>query len=171
MMLNNDPKGRWVNGSMGVVEDFGFYDEGRNIVEVKLEDGTDVDVAPFRWDVSQQVLDPKSGTLKAKSIGSCMQFPMRLAWAVTIHKSQGKTFDRVRLDLTQGTFAPGQLYVALSRCRSLEGLTLTRPVEKRHAMVDERVVRLMKNKAKTADAPNGQNNPAPTPHTPTINIT
>jgi len=149
MMLNNDPKGRWVNGSMGIVTGFGFYDEGKNVVEVRLESGDEVDVSPFRWDVSKQVLDPKSNTLKAKSIGSCMQFPMRLAWALTIHKSQGKTFDKVRLDLTQGTFAPGQLYVALSRCRSLEGLSLAKPVEKRHAMVDERVVKFMNGSVST----------------------
>lgn len=143
MMLNNDPKNRWVNGSMGVVTDFGFYDEGKNVVEVRLERGVKVEVSPFRWDVSQQVLDEKSGTIKAKTIGAFAQFPMRLAWAVTIHKSQGKTFDKVRLDLTQGTFAPGQLYVALSRCRSLEGLTLSCPVEKWHAMVDPRIVKFM----------------------------
>jgi len=148
MLLNNDPKGRWVNGSMGKVNNFFFLDEGKNQVEVLLEDGQRVEVSPFRWDVTKQVMDPKSGKVSAKSLGSCTQFPMRLAWALTIHKSQGKTFDRVRLDLTQGTFAPGQLYVALSRCRSLEGLTLTRPVEKRHCLVDERVVRFMKSASK-----------------------
>lgn len=151
MMVNNDPKGRWVNGSMGKVTGFGFYDEGKNQVEVLLEDGESVEVSPFRWDVSKQVLDPTSGKVSAKSLGSCTQFPLRLAWALTIHKSQGKTFDKVRLDLSQGTFAPGQLYVALSRCRSLEGLSLTKPVEKRHCLVDERVVKFMS--AESASAP------------------
>ena len=151
MLLNNDPKGRWVNGSMGKVTNFWFHDEGKNQVEVLLEDGQSVDVAPFRWDVSKQVMDAKSGKVTAKSLGSCTQFPMRLAWALTIHKSQGKTFDRVRLDLSQGTFAPGQLYVALSRCRSLEGISLTKPVEKRHCLVDQRVVKFMS--AESASAP------------------
>ncbi|MBI2445188.1 AAA family ATPase [Candidatus Micrarchaeota archaeon] len=151
MMLNNDVKGRWVNGSMGKVTAFFTDEEGKQFVRVRLEDGNAVDVPKYKWDVSKQVLDVASGKIKAQSIGSCVQFPMRLAWALTIHKSQGKTFDRVRLDLTQGTFAPGQLYVALSRCRSLEGITLEKPVEKRHAMVDDRVVKFM----------NGQSAPKP----------
>ncbi len=149
MMLNNDARGRWVNGTMGAVTDFEFFEEGKNLVEVLLEDGKRVDVFPFRWDVFHQVFDQKSGTIEAEPLGSFTQFPLRLAWALTIHKSQGKTFDRIRLDLTQGTFAPGQLYVALSRCRSLEGITLAKPVEKRHAMVDERVVAFMNDRAAT----------------------
>jgi ATP-dependent DNA helicase PIF1 len=84
-------------------------------------------------------VDEKKGQIKSEIVGEFTQFPLKLAWAVTIHKSQGLTFDRVRIDIGRGTFAHGQLYVALSRCRSLQGISLERPVKKTHVLLDWRV--------------------------------
>jgi ATP-dependent DNA helicase PIF1 len=148
MMLNNDSGKRWVNGSMGKVTGFVSLDDDEDAVEIKLENGLDVEVTPFKWSVFRQVLDPKTRQMGAKVLGSFSQFPLKLAWALTIHKSQGKTFEKIRIDLSGGTFAPGQLYVALSRCKSLDGISLAKPVELRHAMVDERVVRFMADAGK-----------------------
>ncbi len=87
--------------------------------------------------------DAQSKQIFSEPVGAFTQFPLRLAWAVTIHKSQGKTFDKVMIDLGRGTFAHGQLYVALSRCRSLEGIVLKSQVRPRDVIVDERVVAFM----------------------------
>jgi len=76
-------------------------------------------------------------------VGTFIQYPLRLSWAVTIHKSQGKTFDRVIVDIGRGTFAHGQVYVALSRCTSFEGLVLKKPIKKGHILMDYRVVRFL----------------------------
>jgi predicted DNA-binding transcriptional regulator YafY len=81
----------------------------------------------------------KDDQLVSESIGSFSQYPFRLAFAVTIHKSQGKTFERVLIDVGRGVFAPGQIYVALSRCTSIEGIFLRKPVQKNHIMVDDEV--------------------------------
>lgn len=81
-----------------------------------------------------------TGEIETESIGSFRQYPLKLAWAITIHKSQGKTFDRVLIDLEGGAFEHGQLYVALSRCRTLEGIVLRNPIRPRDVITDERVV-------------------------------
>ncbi|HLD75665.1 MAG TPA: AAA family ATPase [Candidatus Norongarragalinales archaeon] len=141
MMLNNDSDGRWVNGTMARVTRFTQESGKSESVIAVLDDRQEVEVSPFRLDVFRYVFVPASQSLGTQSVGSFTQHPLRLAWAVTIHKSQGKTFDRVRLDLSRGLFAPGQLYVALSRCRTLEGIQLTKPVGKKHAWVDWRVVK------------------------------
>ncbi len=138
MMLNNDTQGRWINGSVGSViahED----NEERNVLVVKLHNGGLVDVSPYRWDIYRFFHDEKSRQIESESMGSFTQFPLKLAWAVTIHKSQGKTFDEVVIDLGRGTFSPGQLYVALSRARTLEGITLTKPVTMKDVWCDEQV--------------------------------
>ncbi len=129
MLLNNDPLGRWVNGTMAFVREIDLQ-EGSIIVE--LEDGRIEEVQPYKWTIFKYEYDKEEKKIVTRDIGRFTQFPMKLAWAITIHKSQGKTFDKVILDLSGGLFAPGQLYVALSRCRSLEGLVLKQPIEKKH---------------------------------------
>jgi ATP-dependent exoDNAse (exonuclease V) alpha subunit len=89
--------------------------------------------------------DKQEQKIRHNVIGTYTQYPVRLAWALTIHKSQGKTFDKVFIDLSRGMFAHGQLYVALSRCRTLEGIMLNHPVRPQHILLDDRVVQFMSN--------------------------
>jgi hypothetical protein len=112
-------------------------------VTVQLEDGNEYDLQPVRWDLFRYRLDEKKKTVTTETVGSFTQFPLKLAWAVTIHKAQGKTFDRVVIDAGRGMFAPGQMYVALSRCRSLEGLVLTQPLQRHQVFVDRRIMSFM----------------------------
>ena len=140
MLMNNDRQGRWVNGTVGTVVDIGKTDSERAAaVWVELATGETVDVYPHTWDMFVFKFDSGRGAIDTETVGSFTQYPLRLAWAVTIHKAQGKTFDRVILDIGSGTFAPGQLYVALSRCTSLEGLTLKRRLFPAHIKMDARV--------------------------------
>ncbi len=141
MMLTNDPEKRWVNGTIGkVVEIHEDPDpDGKDIIMVKLADGKTVDVNVFTWEIFQFYYDAEIESLSSRVIGYFTQYPLKLAWAVTIHKAQGKTFDRVVLDLGNGTFAHGQLYVALSRCTTLEGIVLKQPIQRRHILLDESI--------------------------------
>ncbi|MGV8948527.1 MAG: AAA family ATPase [Candidatus Paracaedibacter sp.] len=140
MMVNNDPRGRWVNGTMGKV--LSIEDrEGGVAVIVKLETGPKVAILPNKWEISQFFLE--EGQIKAKVVGSFTQYPLALAWALTIHKSQGKTFEKVVFDIGRGAFTPGQVYVALSRCTSLEGLVLKKPIQKHHMWMNTEVARFL----------------------------
>ncbi len=143
MMLNNDVDKRWVNGSLGVVVGIKSGDEGDDIIIVDLENGQQVDVKKFTWEIYQYYYDDDIQALSSKVMGYFTQYPLKLAWAVTIHKSQGQTFDRVIIDVGFGTFAHGQMYVALSRATSLEGIILKQPLNPRHILLDERVVDFM----------------------------
>ena len=136
MMLNNDSAGRWVNGTLGQIKKIHRKDD---CLVVTLPDGSDEEVTPYTWEMFHFQWDRDSGRLRPGIIGTFTQFPVRLAWAITIHKSQGLTFDRAVIDLARGTFSHGQLYVALSRLRTLDGLTLTRPVKKGHILLDRRI--------------------------------
>ncbi len=138
MFLRNDVSGdaRWVNGTTGTV--VGIGDELR--VEV---DGAVHEVRPTTWEKFRYEYDAGTKQLKKEVVAEFTQFPLRLAWAVTIHKSQGQTYDRARIDLGSGAFAPGQTYVALSRLRSLDGLHLSRPLRRRDVMADRDVRRFM----------------------------
>ncbi len=141
MMLNNDQANRWVNGSIGRVIGVG-YDRYGTVVDVEFPDGSVADVAPFTWEATRPVVD--AGSLRREVIGTFTQLPFKLAWAITIHKSQGQTLDRLVVDLTGGMFSTGQLYVALSRCTSLAGLVLKRPVLPKDLKTDRRITRFLR---------------------------
>ena len=145
MFLRNDVGGygsggdgpRWVNGSIGTVTRI-----AGGTVRVEL-DGEEHDVEPAVWERFRYAYDPATRKLTRDVVAEFTQFPLRLAWAVTIHKSQGKTYDRAVIDLGSGAFAPGQTYVALSRLTSLDGLYLTRPLRPSDILVDADVRRFM----------------------------
>jgi len=143
MLLNNDPAGKWVNGTIGKIFSTAKDHETTGTVRVALASGFVVDVPQFTWEVFRFFYNKDTEQIDAESAGSFCQYPLKLAWAITIHKSQGKTFSKVVLDIGGGTFAPGQMYVALSRCTDLEGLVLKKPIFKRHILLDDKVVRFM----------------------------
>lgn len=132
MFIKNDPsgEGRFFNGKIGIVS---LY-EGS--VSVKFENGDVVDVLPYKWENIRYVLNQETNEIEESYLGSFEQFPIKLAWAVTVHKSQGLTFEKAILDLS-GTFAPGQLYVALSRLTSLKGLVLSSPLPENPPAIDK----------------------------------
>jgi len=140
MLLNNDPRKHWVNGDLAKIV---RLDESS--VRVLFEDNTFDDIGFYKWETVQFVYDEQEKKIESEIIGSFTQIPMRLAWAVTIHKGQGKTFDDIMIDFGNGTFASGQAYVALSRCRSLEGLILRSPLEHQHIFIDPRINEFMQN--------------------------
>ncbi|MDP2638388.1 MAG: AAA family ATPase [Candidatus Levybacteria bacterium] len=142
MLTNNDREGRWVNGTVGLIIDIKKEDEIDAIL-VKLETGETVDVFPYRWETFKFSYNDSSRKIESATVGFFTQYPLILAWAITIHKSQGKTFQKAVVDLGQGTFAHGQAYVALSRCVSLEGLVLKNSLEKKHVLLDWRIVKFL----------------------------
>jgi energy-coupling factor transporter ATP-binding protein EcfA2 len=133
LMVKNDPEKRWVNGSVGEI--VGLQEDA---VRVRIG-GKVHSVEPATWEKIRYRYDRQTGEISEEVTGSFRQYPVKLAWAMTIHKSQGLTFEKVILDLHGGAFAHGQVYVALSRCRSMEGLALRRPVRARDIIFDERV--------------------------------
>lgn len=144
MCVANDPNGKFVNGSLGLVMDFKKENEDEEpSIIVKLDEGKTVSISPHTWSIYRSVYDRATRTLDQEKLGSFTQIPLKLAWAVTIHKSQGKTFDQVTIDLGRGAFAAGQTYVALSRCRSFEGLTLVKPVKLQDIRLDYAIVKFV----------------------------
>jgi ATP-dependent exoDNAse (exonuclease V) alpha subunit len=133
MFLKNHPEGHWVNGTLGTVA---AHEPDAIWVDIPSRPGGPVRVERAQWESIRYELDPATGAVVPRPVGRFTQFPLRPAWAMTIHKSQGKTFDRVVIDLGGGAFAHGQSYVALSRCTTLEGITLRRPLSGRDLMVD-----------------------------------
>jgi len=136
MFLRNDSEQRWVNGSIGTVTKID------TTVWVDI-DGDVHQVQPAVWEKYRYTYSASTKALKKDIVAEFTQFPLRLAWAVTIHKSQGKTYDRAIVDLGQRSFAPGQTYVALSRITSLDGLYLSRPLRPSDIIVDDNVRRFM----------------------------
>jgi ATP-dependent exoDNAse (exonuclease V) alpha subunit len=141
MMVNNDADGRWVNGSIGKIMDFVQDRRGNYVIVVELSDGAVVEVTPYTWEIFKLLVEDEQ--LKSEVIGRFTQYPLMLAWAVTIHKSQGKTFDKVIIDIGRGAFAHGQTYVALSRCTTLDGIVLKKPILKKHIWTDYKVVKFL----------------------------
>ena len=120
----------WVNGTIARIS---RLDDKRVWVEV---DGKEHEIEPVAWESRRYAYDTGAQKIVETVAGTFRQFPVRLAWALTIHKAQGLTLDRVYIDLGRGTFAHGQTYVALSRCRTLEGLALARPLKPHDILFD-----------------------------------
>ena len=138
MLVKNDSvdKGRrWVNGTIAKIE---FIDDEK--IEIRLKEDLTHTLQKETWENRQYQWDKNKGRITSKVIGTFEQFPIKLAWAITIHKSQGLTFDNVNIDLGSGAFANGQLYTALSRCRTLEGITLKRKIRESDIIKDERLI-------------------------------
>jgi ATP-dependent DNA helicase PIF1 len=143
MLLNNDAIGRWINGSIGKIHAIAEDLTATDIISVELEGGRQVEVTPFTWDMYHFYFNQETERIESQSAGSFTQYPLKLAWAVTIHKSQGKTFHKVIVDIGSGAFAHGQTYVALSRCTTLDGLVLKKPIRSKDVLLDPRVAQFM----------------------------
>ncbi|MEW6124403.1 MAG: DEAD/DEAH box helicase [Pseudomonadota bacterium] len=134
MALRNDPARRWVNGSVGTVVGIGAHS-----ALVRLDSGPTVEIESFTWERLRYGWDEATGRIEAQVVGTYTQLPLAPAWAMTMHKAQGLTLEDVRIDFVGGAFAAGQAYVALSRARSMEGLSLVRPIRHSDIRFDRRV--------------------------------
>jgi ATP-dependent exoDNAse (exonuclease V) alpha subunit len=142
MMLNNDSGNRWVNGSIGVIEKRQKDGNGEIYLVIKFPDkNRSYAIKEHKWEISRYYFDGKK--IDSEVVGGFEQFPFRLAWAITIHKSQGKTFDNVVIDIGNEIFATGQMYVALSRCTSFEGIILKNLIRKHHIRTDYKIFKFL----------------------------
>lgn len=143
LFIKNDKDHRWVNGTLGVI--IGFSDDEMQTIYVRTDDEQDVEVEREVWSNVKYAFNEKEKKIEENEIGTYTQFPLRLAWAITVHKSQGLTFKHVKIDFTGGVFAGGQTYVALSRCTSLQGISLQEPIRRSDVFIRPEVVQFAKS--------------------------
>jgi ATP-dependent exoDNAse (exonuclease V) alpha subunit len=147
IFVKNDTMGRWVNGTLGKI-----IECQERSVKVQIdEDESIVDVGFVEWEKIKYEYDQIQKRIITKTVGKLIQIPLKLAWALTIHKCQGQTLEKVHIDITSGVWEHGQLYVALSRCKALEGISLERKIWMSDIKVDSRVVEFLKNKLNEPD--------------------
>jgi hypothetical protein len=137
MFIKNDSEGRWVNGTVGKVVD--CKDKKRKTIKVEV-DGKTLNVKREEWNKIRYIYDDYDDEMEEEIVSSYRQFPIKLGWAVTIHKAQGLTLESCSIDLGQGAFATGQTYVALSRCKTLGAVNLYQELKKTDAMVDSAII-------------------------------